>query len=184
MDCSFNNLQKPCTLWAYKVWTRWESWKKGNWTRTRVQEWHKEEATVKELIFTVMRWLDSCPAKRCDPLLRPIVVSPRVNSCQTTTRWRGTVAATSQFPLLLFPYSWASQRWSGQYISNPFSKNPLLIFPGETHTGTVSRHFLILPLVRWLNTHFSGSRTGRYIPYSFNSTWMLKRLGSWSFSCL
>lgn len=57
---------------------------------------------------------------------------------------------------------------------------------GLVFTQAVSWHFLILSSVKWLNTHFSGSRMGRYIPFIsvFSLTETLKCLGSQSFSCL
>lgn len=139
--------------------------------------------------------------KHCDPLWWPIAVCPwssPADSSQTTTHWRGTRSQrcsgfiqwdSGWFPLLILLFPPAEHLGAHQaHKSRLLSAKSLLPFPREAciHTGTVSWHFLILSSVKWLNTHFSSSRMGRYIPFIsvFNLTGTLKCLGSQSFSCL
>lgn len=68
---------------------------KDNHELPRVQDWHEGEATVKQLVFTVvysaaLAWQLPC-FSHSDPLWWPFVVCPGsspADSCQTTTHWR------------------------------------------------------------------------------------------------
>lgn len=121
-------------------------------------------------------------------------------SYHTTAHWHGTrcsAAAVSQFfihwllrAVFFFPTAehLDADQWSRAYKSPDLSAKPLLLFPCELciHTDAAFQRFLILFSLKWLNTHFSASRRGKYI--SFISVLCWPRLSSvWvhrvSFAC-
>lgn len=91
------------------------------------------------------------PGQVPSALARPPRTGEGFSDSAAAVLFTETVAATSYFPLLILLFPTAEHPGADQtHKSRDLSAKSLLLFPrdGCIHTGTVSRHFLILSSVK------------------------------------
>lgn len=164
--------------------------------RIRVQEWQEGETAC--LYCGVLYWAGL--AGNCLVTLSvhhlPQGQAPD-ESYHTTAHWQGTqcsAAAVSSTGCYALPFFFLTaehldaDQLSRAYKSPDLSAKPLLLFPCELciHTDAAFQRFLILFSLKWLNTHFSASRRGKYISFISVLCWP-RLLSVWvhrvSFAC-